>query len=196
MRELGKQLGITVVGLLFTLFPTWESRAETPLSADNQLRPEIEVYEAVLQRWLGGSPKNVLVDERLDAAPTVSDKELSDCLRGVKFRSSSASVMDSLRSATFRLRGIRIIDGAKWHAADQQLQAGLGRGEVREADLERAFDHGLTSFSRIQFDQDKRLALVTFSFVCAELCGSGSTLLMQKAQHGWKVIRQCRGWVS
>jgi hypothetical protein len=59
-----------------------------------------------------------------------------------------------------------------------------------------AFAHALISFSHIRFDRDGRLALLTFSHVCGDLCGAGSTLLLKKSDDGWQVLKQCREWLS
>jgi hypothetical protein len=157
---------------------------------------EIEVYEAALQARFGRLDSNVLIDERLDSAPGVSDKEISECLEGVDFRLGSLPTLKSLRGATFKRKGVRVVDGATWKADDEQLNNSVAQGEFHDADLQRAFAHALSSFSQIRFDKDERLALFTFSRVCGELCGSGSTILMKKDTEGWKVTKTCRQWMS
>ena len=153
---------------------------------------EIEVYEAALGRF--GS--SALVNERLNPAPEVSDKEISECLEGVDFRLGVLPTLKSLRGATFKRQGVRVVDGATWKADDEQLNSSVAQGKFHEADLQRAFAHALSSFSQIRFDKHERLALFTFSSVCGELCGSGATILMKKDADGWKVSKACRRWVS
>jgi hypothetical protein len=155
----------------------------------------MEVYEAALQSWLDQSDANVLIDERLAPAPTPSDTEISDCVEGVAF-GRGAPALDSLRGAAFKSKNVQLVDGATWQADDQELETAVARGEFHEADLTRAFAHGLIRFSRIQFDRDGQLALLTFSHVCGDLCGSGSTLLMKKRGTVWKVAKRCRGWAA
>lgn len=157
---------------------------------------EIEVYEAALRAWFDGLDSSVLVDERLHSAPGLADKEISDCLEGVDFRPGAIATLDSFRGATFKRKGVRVVDGATWKADDEQLNNSVAQGEFHEADLHRAFVHALYSFSQIRFDKDERLALLTFSHVCGELCGSGSTILMKKDANGWKVMKACRQWIS
>jgi len=173
--------------------PAYADRAPGPAETPSV---EIEVYEAVLRSWFGRSHSGVLVDERLGSAPQPSDEEVSDCLKGVDFRSGASPALESLRDAKFKRKGVRLVDGAKWHADDEQLNTAVTHGEFHDADLERAFEHALSRFSQIQFDKDGRLALLTFSYVCGDLCGSGSTLLMKKSANRWTVMKRCRQWVS
>jgi hypothetical protein len=62
--------------------------------------------------------------------------------------------------------------------------------------LKRAFGSALFELSEIVFDKEHRRAVVSYSFVCGELCGNGSTLVLNKVGQGWKVAKRCGGWVS
>src|SRR5689334_18900369 len=132
----------------------WIAVAHTDPSSESA-RPDddIEVYEAMLQSWLGQSDSTVLVDERLAPAPTPGDTEISNCLEGVAFRRSRRPSLESLRGAAFKRKSVHVIDGSTWHADDQQLEAAVAQGEFHESDLTRAFAHGLISFSRVQFNR-------------------------------------------
>lgn len=67
---------------------------------------------------------------------------------------------------------------------------------VKEA-VDEAFDNGLFSLSEIVFDTERRNALVSYKFVCGELCGSSNTWLFEKVNGQWKKTdRTCGGWVS
>jgi hypothetical protein len=196
MKRTPTALACSVAGLVAAV-AGWVVLRDTGISPE-PARPdvEIEIYEALLQSWLGQSDANVLVDERLAPAPTPSDTEISDCLDDVTFRRGARPALDSLRGAAFKRKSIQIVDGATWHADDQELEAAVARGEFDQRDLTRAFAHGLIRFSHIQFDRDGQLALLTFSHECGGLCGSGSTLLMAKRGTVWKVSRRCRKWVA
>lgn len=67
---------------------------------------------------------------------------------------------------------------------------------VKEA-VDEAFDNGLFSLSEIVFDTERRYALVSYEFVCGELCGSSNSWLFEKVNGQWKKTdRTCGGWVS
>jgi hypothetical protein len=59
-----------------------------------------------------------------------------------------------------------------------------------------AFGSALFELSEIAFDKEHSRAVVSYSFVCGELCGSGNTLVLKKVGHAWKVVKRCGGWVS
>lgn len=188
-----KAVAGSLAGLVGTVLLGAKWRGEPPPPPPNVA---IDVYEAVLQRWFDQGDSNALVNEHLASAPVPSDKEIADCLEGVSFRGGGSPVLDSLRGAMFKRKGVQIVDGEKWRPDDASLKAGVARGDFQDADLGRAFAHALISFSHIRFDQDGRLALLTFSHVCSDLCGAGFTLLMQKSETGWTALKQCREWVA
>jgi hypothetical protein len=63
--------------------------------------------------------------------------------------------------------------------------------------VEEAFANGLFTLSEIAFDTESNRALVSYSFICGSLCGSGNTWVFEKIGGEWKrVDRSCGGWVS
>jgi hypothetical protein len=51
--------------------------------------------------------------------------------------------------------------------------------------------------SEIAFDKEQGRALVSYSFVCGSLCGSGGVWLFEKVDGVWKKSeRVCGGWIS
>lgn len=160
----------------------------------------VEIYEAVLQSWLGTDYSPALVAEQLRSAPNTNDPEFSDCVKGLKFKEPArvTPVLKSLRGVHFARKGVRLIDPEKWHPADGPLVAHVNQGQTKslDSDLSRAMAHSLISFSRIQFDRTGDWALLSFSSVCGPLCGTGSTLLMHRTNNTWKVFRRCREWIS
>jgi hypothetical protein len=195
MTRTQKTLARSVGGLVGAILLCCGTRAGPPADGDKSLEPatsgvEIDVYEAVLHSWFGGLDSNVEVDEHLDSAPALSDKGVPNCLDGIDFRPDPLPALDSLRGATFRRKGVRVV--ATWYAKHQRPRAAAVRDEFHDTGPQQAF--ALSTFSHIQFDQDRRLALLTFSYVCGNLCGSGSTLLMKKSANGWKVLKRCLEW--
>ena len=171
-----------------------------PSPAEGTRNTQVAVYEAVMRSWLGADYSPVFVSEQLGSAPEATDPDVSDCFRGVTFQPAApgAPALRSLRGVRFERKGVHLIDRAKWHPADGPLVTHVHQGDTRDLDrdLDRAMAHSLISFSKIEFDQSGRWALVRFSSVCGGLCGSGSTLLMHETRRAWKVFRRCGGWIS
>ena len=61
---------------------------------------------------------------------------------------------------------------------------------------ERAFKNGLLTLSEIIFNKQRDRALVSYSFVCGELCGYGNVLVLARGGEKWKIYKTCEGWVS
>jgi hypothetical protein len=60
-----------------------------------------------------------------------------------------------------------------------------------------AYSAGLFSMSEIAFDKERRYALISYSYWCGALCGSGATLLFEKIGDKWmNTGRNCGGWIS
>lgn len=171
-----------------------------PSSEATSQKVQVEIYEAVLQSWLGVHHSRTLVDQRLSSAPKIMDPSVTACLKGIDFQPAVrvAPALRSLRHMHIGRKGIRIIDGAKWHSADEPLMAHLNDGGPNKPNqnLSRAMAHSLMSFSKIQFDRTDHWALLSFSSACGALCGTGSTYLMHERNDTWKVFRRCGGWVS
>ena len=62
--------------------------------------------------------------------------------------------------------------------------------------VKHAFKNGLFTLSEIVFNKKHNRALVSYSFVCGELCGHGNVLVLKKVGEKWKVHKTCQGWVS
>lgn len=87
-----------------------------PTDASSITRDEMTVYETVLASWLGKEKRQQLVDENLSAAPSASDGDVSDCIKGVDFSAGNQSVRGkkSLAGVQFQRSGIKLIDGSQW----------------------------------------------------------------------------------
>jgi hypothetical protein len=69
------------------------------------------------------------------------------------------------------------------------------QSQINDA-TERAVKNGLLTLSEIIFNKKHNRALVSFSFVCGELCGYGNVLVLTKVGEKWKIYKTCEGWVS
>ncbi len=73
----------------------------------------------------------------------------------------------------------------------------MRHGKSTNAAVEAAFANGLFTLSEIAFDTGHKHALVSYSFVCGSLCGSGNTWVFEKIAGEWKKASlTCGGWVS
>ncbi len=55
---------------------------------------------------------------------------------------------------------------------------------------------GIISFSRVGFDPNLSEAVVSTSFVCGMLCGSGQRYVLRKVRGRWQVVNGWTVWIS
>jgi hypothetical protein len=55
---------------------------------------------------------------------------------------------------------------------------------------------GIISFSHVGFDSSLHEAMVTVSFICGGLCGSGHRYVLRKESGHWEVVNKWMLWVS
>ena len=174
--------------------------------SDAQLTTEqIAVYRAVLREYLKGSERTLnlaSVTEPIDS----SDKT---CFKGMDARDikESASVIHRIESLVAADSNIVLVDPGRQQTPIKEndpqnlIRNAIHDGQkVTDEQLEQAvksaFDSGLSELSEIVFDKGHRRAVVAYSFVCGELCGSGDKLVLKKIGSDWRVAKRCGGWVS
>ena len=94
---------------------------------------------------------------------------------------------------------IRLVDANKQAVIVQSNDPNhsIREGKSVKAAVNRAFSTGLFSMSEIALDKEQQRALVSYSFVCGSLCGSGGVWLFEKVDGAWKKSEHvCGGWVS
>lgn len=169
-------------------------RNTNPLSVD-----EVAVYRTVIERWNSTSRSLLNVSNR--TFPIVLEFSDCACLKGMdvqniinatrSFRALTGDVLDE--------RNIRLVDASEQALIVQQNDPGnsLQKGKSVKTDVHEAHPTGLFSLSEIAFDKQHLRALVSYSFVCGSLCGSGGTWLLEKVYGEWRrTDRMCGGWVS
>lgn len=169
-------------------------RNTNPFSAD-----DIAIYRGVLERW--NSNSRILLDVSNRTVPI--DRDLSDCgcLEGIELQ-SMANAAHSFHTLTRDVLGgknIRLVDANKQAVIVQSNDPSkpIRESEPIETAVNGAFLTGLFSMSEIAFDKEHRRALVSYSFVCGSLCGSGGVWMFEKIDGLWKKSeRVCGGWVS
>jgi len=70
----------------------------------------------------------------------------------------------------------------------------VAQKEIDDA-TEQAVKNGLFTLSEIIFNKQHDRALVSYSFVCGELCGQGRLLLLKKVGGKWKIHKTCQEWL-
>jgi len=169
-------------------------RNANPFSAD-----EVAIYSGILERWNSNSRSLLNVSNRTFPI----DRDLADCgcLKGME-RQSIANAAHSFHILTGDVldgKNIRLVDANKQAVIVQNSDPSnsLREGKSVETAVNMAFSTGLFSVSEIAFDREHRRALVSYSFVCGSLCGSGGVWLFEKVDSAWKKSeRVCGGWVS
>lgn len=166
----------------------------TPFSPD-----EVAIYRGILERWNSNSRGMLNVSNRTSPI----DRDISDCgcLKVIEPQTivSAAHSFRALTKDVLAGKNIRLVDAEKQavivHSNDPNNFVREGRSVETAVDV--AFSTGLFSMSEITFDKEQRRALVSYSFVCGSLCGSGGVWLFEKVDGAWKKSeRVCGGWIT
>jgi hypothetical protein len=174
-------------------------KSAAPLSAD-----EIAIYRAVLQGWVEGDRGvlNVsLATFPIDALSPSSNISNCQCVKDLAVESlyaASHSFHDLTRDA-LPGRNMTVVDANEQAVSVRNNDPGktIGEGMPAKKAVANGFANGLFSLSEIAFDSDHHHALVSYSFQCGALCGSGSPLMFEKIGGEWKrTDRICGGWIS
>lgn len=180
-----------------------ESVSKTIVSTDSLSADEVAVYRVVLHRWNSDARTSLNVSDRtfpLDAVSPRSSISNCECARSLEVQSlvGASHSIHALTPAVFPERNIRLVDADTQFTTIQHNDPhnGMARGKSVENAVDDAFVSGLFSMSEIAFDRDHRQALVSYSFVCGSLCGSGGTWLLEKVDGVWRRNDVCGGWVS
>lgn len=173
--------------------------SDVPLTAE-----QVAVYRAVLADWMRGS------DGTLNLANITEPIESSDpaCFQtlDVNKAQASTSIVHRIDPSLVANTRIALVDpdlqqqAIKANDPQDLVKRALGGQRVTDDELKHSEDaaiaSGLFQLSEIIFEGGHRRAVVSYSFVCGELCGNGNTLLLKKTGQTWKVIKRCDGWVS
>jgi hypothetical protein len=170
------------------------SRNTNPFSAD-----ELAVFRGVLEHWNSKSRSPLNVSNRTFPI----DRDLSDCgcLKGIEPQNiaNAARSFHILTGDVLGGQNIRLVDANKQAVIvrSNDPNNSIREGNSVEAAVGQAFSNGLFSLSEIAFDNKHRRALVSYSFVCGSLCGSGGLWLFEKVDGVWRKSEHlCGGWVS
>lgn len=168
-----------------------------PTAADSSVSPdELAVYETVLTSWLGSENRRQLVSYELSAPPSKQDSEFTDCAKGMNFPAANDGSLGAktLTGVHFKNPRIELIDGSKWKPADPA--EAMANGDSVDVAVRKGFSQSLMSLSQIAFSRDGKDAFVKIGMSCGSLCGSGSTVHLQKSAAGWTILGRCGEWIS
>jgi hypothetical protein len=170
------------------------TRNTNPFSAD-----EVAIYRGILERWNSNSRSLLNVSNRTFPI----DRDLPDCgcLKGKELQSiaNAAHSFHILTRDVLAEKNIRLVDADNQAVIVQSNDPtkSIREGKSVETAVNGAFSTGLFSMSEIAFDKEQRRALVSYSFVCGSLCGSGGVWIFEKVDGVWKKSeRVCGGWIS
>jgi hypothetical protein len=159
----------------------------------------VAIYRGILERWNSNYRSLLNVSNRTFPV----DRDLLDCgcLKGIELQSiaNAAHLFHILTRDVLAGKNIRLVDADKQAVIVQSNDAtkSIREGKSVETAVNGAFSTGLFSMSEIAFDKEQRRALVSYSFVCGLLCGSGGVWLLEKVDGVWKKSdRDCGGGIS
>ncbi len=165
-----------------------------PFSAD-----DMAIYRGILERWNSNSRSLLNVSNKTFPI----DRDLLDCgcLKGIELQSiaNAAQSFHILTRDVLAGVNVRLVDADKQSAIVQSNDPtkSIRGGKSVKTAVNGAFSTALFSLSEIAFDNEHRRALVSYSFVCGSLCGSGGVWLFEKIGGVWKKSeRVCGGWIS
>lgn len=201
-----RQRFIAAFLLVISLRAIAQEQPLKPRMSDAQLTTEqIAVYRVVLNDYLRGSDGSLNLG---NITEPIDDSEYA-CFRGMDAGviKEAASVIHRIPPSVVANTKIVLVDPDRQQttvkANDPQnlIKSAIDDGqkvtdEQLDQSVKSAFSGALFELSEIVFDKGHRRAVVSYSFVCGELCGNGNTLALTKVGQGWKVAKRCRGWVS
>jgi hypothetical protein len=172
-----------------------------PRNAGALSSDEIAIYKAVLLQWVAGdrTPLNVALQTYpLEPFPEAGSTPC-ECLRNIDAQTLAAASRSFhiLSREILPRKKARLVDPDDYSMAPSSKDDGSPRG-ANPSDLAMAdVANGVFSMSEIAFDREHRRALVSYSFACGLLCGSGLTIVFEKIDGEWRSTKiECGGWAS
>ena len=162
---------------------------------------QLSVYRDFLKVWRPAMVETLNISTQTESLEhTSADGEIL-CMNGFDAETMTENVLhrftaaDSSKLASV---GINLVD------RDAQLKEvetfdpmnGVQKGESVETAVRNGYNHGLFSFSEIQFDKTHERAVLTYSFYCGQQCGSGGTVVLSHSTGMWLVVSQCQQWMA
>lgn len=160
---------------------------------------EAAIYQAVIREWTSGNPTSLNVSARtFSLQANLDSTALMDCACSVEIEPESlfGAAHSSHQLSADMVGRVRLVDPHKEADVIQENDPQEAMGHGMSA-FKKALASGIFSLSEIAFDKEHKHAIVSFSFSCGSLCGTGSTWIFEKIGGEWKQTdRKCGGWVS
>jgi len=119
-------------------------------------------------------------------------KKNAPCLKGLRFslEDPPAPTLHSLDSSVLRGRSIPVVN-------EQEELAILSKRDANRTSDDggltgnsgTANDLGIMALSEITFDKSHNYALLRYVILCGSHCNSGSTLVLERVDSKWRVVR-------
>ena len=172
-----------------------------PHDVGNLTEDEIAIYKEVLQQWIKAEETSLNVSLQTYPLDPFSEAESMSCGCLKNFDAEVLAVIShSFHKLPRRIlprRNMRLVDmdeNSRSGASDTRSSTGTGSApNIAIADIAS----GVFYLSEIAFDRAHRHALVSYSFWCGMLCGSGMTIVFEKIGAEWRRAKvECGGWIS
>lgn len=192
---------------LFLAAIAQDAALKPKVSSESLTKEQVAVYRAVLQDFLGDSKDTLNLANTTEpleqpaaplgrGCPKTSSPQVPDAAVPVVHRLDPAVTLnlkvdlvdperlkDKIKTGDPAILMKRVIDGRE----------NMPEKEIDDA-TERAVKNGLYTLSEVVFNKEHSRALVSYDFVCGELCGHGSVFLLKKVGEKWKVHKTCQEW--
>ncbi len=158
---------------------------------------ESDLYGLFLDKWTGGGAQVIHIARVAEAPPAEATTEYAACLKGYKLAKLTSPMGPLPLSGTSfaRRANVRLVDPKKWQPRDPG--PAIASGKPTSKAVSDGFAAGLLTLSRVIFDEEHKVAIFTYGFVCGGLCGGGGGVMFDKTATGWKQREMpCGGWVS
>ena len=157
----------------------------------------LEIYGDFLDGYIGKNQNKVNLVETTSIFHVGASERDAPCLKHF-----SPGVLDEKTQTTHALdasltngRSVVLIDPATTKIADPE--DAIHKGTSVDDAVKAGFAAGQLRLSEVVFDKDHNFAIVSYTFHCGRLCGSGGTILLEKKNHKWVRSEEgCGTWIS
>jgi len=165
--------------------------SDKPMTAD-----QLAIYRIVLKVWMDNGKGKHVVHLAIQTSPfSLSDMD-ADCGKSLGFVAGPKGEVHR-----FRKEDVTLLKPSKVELVDPDAQSKevaendpgnhIGPGNSIANAVANGFAHGLTRLSEIRFDKDQTHAILWYDFSCGRTCGNGATVLMERKNGAWGIMRHC-----
>jgi hypothetical protein len=207
VSEMRPSCSVMVLSLSLFLAAIAQDHPAPKVSSESLTKEQVAVYRAVLQDFLGDSKDMLNLANTTEplgqpagplgrGCPKTSSPQVPDAPVPIVHRLDPAVTLnlkvdlvdperlkEKIKTGAPAILMKRVIDGRE----------NVPEKEIDDA-TERAVRNGLFTLSEVVFNKEHSRALVSYDFVCGELCGHASVFLLKKVGEKWKVHKTCQEW--